>query len=220
METTLEHHALYDDLFQDLRFVVSLNPSEGLLSGKLVCCNEKAAGFTGYTMSEMIEMGTHFLTSMIHPDDLAKCSQAAEHLLKGSTLRYCNSFRVRQKNRTGYVRLHGNCVMQQPNPTDDSLTFINTLLIDDDPDDKHTNADAKNKETATTAEGLNLETVLTTREYHIARHIMAGKTTKAIANLLFISVKTVKTHRASINKKLNTHSPAQLIKVLLTHNVK
>ncbi|MBW2000755.1 MAG: response regulator transcription factor, partial [Deltaproteobacteria bacterium] len=44
---------------------------------------------------------------------------------------------------------------------------------------------------------------LTTREKEVLKLIAEGKSNKAIAQMLFISVRTVEHHRASIMKKLN-----------------
>lgn len=53
---------------------------------------------------------------------------------------------------------------------------------------------------------------LTQRQSDILRLIAEGKTTKAIANRLDISVKTVETHRAKIMGRLNIHDVAGLVR--------
>ncbi len=52
---------------------------------------------------------------------------------------------------------------------------------------------------------------LTTRERQILNMIVAGKTNKEIAELLFISPKTVDKHRTSMMTKLNVHSLVELL---------
>jgi len=54
--------------------------------------------------------------------------------------------------------------------------------------------------------------VLTNREREVIQLIAEGKTTKQIASLLNVSVKTVETHRKKIMDKLGTHSVAELTK--------
>lgn len=55
-------------------------------------------------------------------------------------------------------------------------------------------------------------TVLTAREREVLQLMAEGKSTKHIASILGVSVKTVETHRQQIMEKLNTHSIAELTK--------
>ena len=54
--------------------------------------------------------------------------------------------------------------------------------------------------------------ILTTREREILQLIAEGNSSKKIAELLFISPKTVETHRTHIMDKLNIHNRTGLIK--------
>jgi DNA-binding NarL/FixJ family response regulator len=54
--------------------------------------------------------------------------------------------------------------------------------------------------------------VLTTREREIIKLIAEGKSSKEIAQLLFISTRTVQHHRANIMKKLKLKKTADLVK--------
>jgi DNA-binding NarL/FixJ family response regulator len=56
---------------------------------------------------------------------------------------------------------------------------------------------------------------LTPREREILQLIAEGKNTKEIARYLFISVKTVETHRRHIKKKLKVESIAELTKIAI-----
>ena len=53
-------------------------------------------------------------------------------------------------------------------------------------------------------------TPLTPRELEVLKLVVEGHTNRAIADLLFISVKTVEKHRASLMAKLNLHNPQAL----------
>jgi DNA-binding CsgD family transcriptional regulator len=53
---------------------------------------------------------------------------------------------------------------------------------------------------------------LTTREREVLKLIAEGKSSKEIASLLFISIRTVQNHRANIMKKLNTRKIADLVR--------
>jgi DNA-binding NarL/FixJ family response regulator len=54
---------------------------------------------------------------------------------------------------------------------------------------------------------------LSRREREIFDLIIEGRSSRDIATALTISLKTVETHRAHINKKLGVRSPAELIRV-------
>ena len=53
---------------------------------------------------------------------------------------------------------------------------------------------------------------LSTREREVLKLIAEGKTSKEIADLLYISVRTVENHRANITKKLGLKRTADLVK--------
>jgi two-component system response regulator NreC len=53
--------------------------------------------------------------------------------------------------------------------------------------------------------------LLSTREKEILQLLASGKTNREIAELLFISVSTVETHRNNVFQKLHLHNLAELI---------
>ncbi len=61
--------------------------------------------------------------------------------------------------------------------------------------------------------------ILSEREKEIIRGLVRGKSTKEIADDLFISVHTVSTHRRNINSKLGIHSPAGLVIYALLNRI-
>jgi len=54
---------------------------------------------------------------------------------------------------------------------------------------------------------------LSVREREVFRLVVAGLTNQRISTELFISVKTVETHRTRINKKLRVHSTVELLRL-------
>ncbi|MCE7042379.1 response regulator transcription factor [Dyadobacter sp. CY312] len=62
-------------------------------------------------------------------------------------------------------------------------------------------------------------TALTAKEMEILRLIAAGKGTKVIAEILFISPITVMTHKRNILRKLNLHSATELVKYAYDNNL-
>jgi DNA-binding CsgD family transcriptional regulator len=53
---------------------------------------------------------------------------------------------------------------------------------------------------------------LTLREREVLKLVSEGKSSREIAELLFISVRTVEHHRANLKKKLGIHRTAELTK--------
>jgi DNA-binding NarL/FixJ family response regulator len=60
---------------------------------------------------------------------------------------------------------------------------------------------------------------LSVREREVLQLIAEGHSTKAIANSLHISIKTVETHRKNIMEKANLHTVAELTKYAIRHGL-
>ncbi len=56
---------------------------------------------------------------------------------------------------------------------------------------------------------------LTERELEVLQLVAEGQTSQEVADRLFISVRTVETHRKHIMEKLSLHTPADLVKYAL-----
>ncbi|HMO02942.1 MAG TPA: response regulator transcription factor [Oligoflexia bacterium] len=61
--------------------------------------------------------------------------------------------------------------------------------------------------------------VLSKRELEIFKLLAEGKANRIIAKTLFISPRTVDTHRSNILKKLNINSNAELVKLAIAHGI-
>jgi DNA-binding NarL/FixJ family response regulator len=61
--------------------------------------------------------------------------------------------------------------------------------------------------------GANFLERLSRREREIAYHVIRGNSSQSIATSLCISLKTVETHRAHINRKLGVRSTAELVRL-------
>jgi DNA-binding NarL/FixJ family response regulator len=61
--------------------------------------------------------------------------------------------------------------------------------------------------------------VLTGREREVLQLVAEGKTSKEIASVLDVSVKTAETHRANIMNKLDIHETAGLVRYAIRHGM-
>lgn len=60
---------------------------------------------------------------------------------------------------------------------------------------------------------------LTNREYEVLCWAASGKTNKEVAEGLFISIKTVETHKTKILEKLGLRNTSELVKYAITHKI-
>ena len=60
---------------------------------------------------------------------------------------------------------------------------------------------------------------LTRREYEVLELVAEGKSNKEVADALFISVKTVETHKTHILEKLGLRNTAELVKFAIKNNI-
>jgi DNA-binding NarL/FixJ family response regulator len=67
------------------------------------------------------------------------------------------------------------------------------------------------QQTKKMSKGIELFEKLTHREREVLQLIAEGHTTKEIADLLYISIKTVETHKAHLKEKLNIRNMAELM---------
>ncbi|MFQ6015781.1 MAG: response regulator [Anaerolineae bacterium] len=68
------------------------------------------------------------------------------------------------------------------------------------------------KEVEDRTEGLDGYDLLSQREKEVLRLVALGHTNQQIADMLFISVKTVETYRARVMEKLDLHNRAELVR--------
>ncbi len=167
-------------------------------SGMIVEANKSAKRLLGVPSSELA--GLH-IADLVHPEEQklvrALVSHEAERPgLSGHVLHVC----PKNGNKTP-VMVTGNTIEVNGIPVI-ALSF------------------APVKETASLKRKKNylhvgLRKKLSPRECEILRHICSGNTSRAIAQHLSISEKTVRTHRTRIMQKLDMHCVADLVKFSL-----
>lgn len=60
---------------------------------------------------------------------------------------------------------------------------------------------------------------LTTREFEVLEQVAMGKSNQEVADSLFISIKTVETHKTNILSKLGLKNTAELVKYAIKNNI-
>ncbi|MCK5536840.1 MAG: response regulator transcription factor [Bacteroidales bacterium] len=66
---------------------------------------------------------------------------------------------------------------------------------------------------------ISYNSIITNREFEILKHIAKGKSAQEISKALFISPRTVDTHRKNIMKKLDIHKISELIIYAIENNL-
>lgn len=79
--------------------------------------------------------------------------------------------------------------------------------------------DFYSREKLKTPATVKLPNDLTKREYEILGLVASGRTNKEVADALFISVKTVETHKTNILQKLGLKNTAELIKYAIKNKL-
>jgi DNA-binding NarL/FixJ family response regulator len=64
-----------------------------------------------------------------------------------------------------------------------------------------------------------IRTLLSAREREIVQLLAEGSSSKEVAKILGISVKTAETHRANIMRKLEMHSVSELVRYAVKHHI-
>lgn len=67
--------------------------------------------------------------------------------------------------------------------------------------------------------GRKLKRVLTIREREVVQLLAEGKTTKEVAVILGLSVKTAETHRSNVMRKLELHTVSELVLYAVRNNI-
>jgi DNA-binding CsgD family transcriptional regulator len=174
------------------------------------------------------ELTIEYLLSIIHPEDFPyfidfekKVTEFFNQLPPDKVLKYKVTYDYRVKRKRGdYIRLFQQVVTIQ---SEENGAVIRVLGV-------HTDITHIKKENGSTLSFIGLEgepsyhdvsightaldlkqDVFTKREKEILKKIAEGKKTKEIAEELFISTKTVDTHRKNMLGKTNTHSILELV---------
>src|SRR5690606_36663823 len=75
------------------------------------------------------------------------------------------------------------------------------------------------KKMTTTSTKISMPNDLTKREHEVLGLVASGKSNKKVAEDLFISVKTVETHKSHILEKLGLNNTAELVRYAIKNNL-
>ncbi len=189
-----------------LVYGIEYDPKLGPETGRISYCNKIVTNFIGYTEDEIVGMGFDFFREVLHPDDLHKTTKSIAAILTTDKVEHTEYYRTKPKNEEKYEIMKGILRVVEPLPAEGPIQFVVTTLF--------ATSEEILQHYLTIELASDLFDGLSEREKNIAVMITKGKIDKQIAEELFISTLTVKTHRANIRKKLQVKNTAEMVRYL------
>jgi DNA-binding CsgD family transcriptional regulator len=222
-EPLLKHNPLLEKIFLTADCAVAI--FDASKAGYLYV-SDSAIQLSGYQVEDFMKGGIEFFILNTHPDDLPgimvilqKELDSINSLPLEDRLNYKSSYDYRTRRIDGsYIHVLQRNVILQLNEEGNMLYMLIIITLMND--FKH------DKKLLTNVKGLHnsepiisqfsgsqivKESILTRRELEILRLIQQGMTTREIADKLFLSFETVRTHRRNMLEKTNAKNSSKLI---------
>lgn len=177
----------------------------------VVWCNRTNEETLGYPLEEILQLGgLEYFRAIVHPDDQNIPADSIAHYKSFNGAEYGGVFRARHKNEEDYRWFIGWAKAF----TQDQKGAVKELLCVDV--DLSPRMNTEEQLIAALRENLRQKNTLLIqslrkREVEILTLVCEGKSTKEIAQQLFLSEHTVHTHRRNIQRKLGTSNVAELV---------
>jgi len=194
-------------LLPALIYINKLEHPGDICSARNVLMNQRALDFIGNTQEEVICMGFDLFQAIVLPSDL-------ENIRAG----------IKANGSFGMNTISSQLIHLRPKGKEKYRLFYCAKIVIDtfvDGSIKHVLVVALEIDESVDELALALNEIirlkstliasLTNREKEVLRLIVKGVRTCNIADLLFVSVATVKTHRANIFRKTGTHNVIGLV---------
>ena len=177
----------------------------------VVWCNRTNEETLGYTLEEILRMGgLQYFKEIVHPDDQNIPEDSIVHYKNYSGAEYGGVFRARHKAEEEYKWFVG---WARAFSQGEGGEVKELLCVDVDLSPRmNTEAQliAALRENLRQKNNLLIQS-LRKREIEILTLVCQGRSTKEIAQQLFLSEHTVHTHRRNIQRKLGTSNVAELV---------
>jgi DNA-binding CsgD family transcriptional regulator/transcriptional regulator with PAS, ATPase and Fis domain len=182
-----------------------------LQNGGVTWCNKTNEETLGYTLDEIKEMGTMaYMQQIVHPEDLNIPEDSITHYQEFTGAEFGGVFRARHKAQKEYRWFIG---WAKAFCHDQNGHVKEIICVDVDMSPR-----MSTEKQLITALRENLKhknellfKSLSKRETEVLSMVCEGKSSKAIADQLYLSVHTVNTHRRNIQSRLGTTNVADLV---------
>lgn len=183
--------------------------------------SDSVKNILGYNREEFLEKGFNFTLSIIHAEDMLKLKSLhcaifkyyySIHPSQRSNLRFSYNLRVKTANNA-YVHIlrqsmfieftiDGKPTIESANSTDiTGFKYNNNINLT-----IHQLSDSGTYKLCHEQEFTENQTSLTEREKQVLELVRFGYTTKEIANHLFVTIETIKSHRKHIIAKTGAYN--------------
>lgn len=172
---------------------------------------EKGCALFGKSLEEIQSEGASFLAECMHPNDIAPSINGLLAYKAQNTSKPFSYFqRVKLQNKDTYD-LYITCASynKERNVFECVTSSVTQML------EFESVVDAKMDKQAYTQTHLSIYEKLTKREKEVVHHTCLGKSSKEIAEILFLSPQTIETHRKNIRVKTNIINRSELIQFAL-----
>lgn len=220
---------LLSDMLPSAMYIIDYRTDKYLYVG------ESCKRVLGFSSEDFYIQGRTLAVSRIHPDDFKLYSTeifqeyiARSQSIPKAELPYCRfSLSLRMKRKDGvYIKVLQQFVVLESSEEGYPLLAmgIMTDITQQVTSDKFVFSITKYIngvcETLFTSENQShkIENI-SEREYEVLQAIVQGKTSKEIANLLFLSVHTVNAHRRNLLKKTNVKNSVELVEFALQNGI-
>jgi len=191
-------------------FIDQVDSTDDFNSVHNIWMNERSHNFIGYSREEIDRLGNNFIHEVMFPDDMEDVKTAARCLRSQPDGHiYAAYYRVKPRDKE-YKRLSFLYSIYKRKPDGTPLQLLNAatelvypLIVEKQFDDAQ-------KEIKQLKNQLKIAKI-TKRELEILKMVTNGATDKEIGQLLFISRRTVQTHRNNLIKKVGVNNTATLV---------
>jgi len=194
-----------------LIYINEIEDSKNINTSQCTWSNQYGYNIMGYAQEEVNELGFDYYRETMHPDDLNVADRSLEILnnSKGGTV-FKGFGRAKPKGSDSYLWLNVRTIVYKRNEDGSPRQYLNVAI--DLSEQMHSDPQLAGalQEIHRLNNELKLKSI-SKRETEVLKLIAKGYTNREIADQFFVSIKTVKTHRNNLIKKLNAKNTAMLV---------
>lgn len=204
--------SFYKEVFDSMHAGVYINQIEKVddfSTASNIFINEYCIKMAGYTLDEFEEMGQNFFQRILKPEDVRSAIDSIQYLCNNPNETFSGLNKINHKNGYDFWVFYTTRIFRFKDGV--PWQFINITIEIQDRIKTDLQLEKLIRENAFLKNQLKCK-VITKREKEIIGLITTGRTDTEIADSLFISTNTARTHRKNILHKLGLSNTADLVR--------